>query len=184
MPLPPFDQARMGQRKPEYLIWAALCQAMNIESYVELGTGSAFYLHLAGVPRVIAVDINHAPDRHNPFEYEGVKYLLGDSHDPRTLDRVLTELDGPPDAVFIDADHSYAAARADFDLWWPRAKRLVGFHDIQIPDVARLWREISLGIPSASIIGCDFASAVSWQGPTVPADAVLSAGGIGVLFKE
>jgi hypothetical protein len=89
-----------------------------------------------------------------------------------------------PDAVFIDADHSYAAVRADFELWWPKATKLVGFHDIQIPDVGRFWRETSLGIPSASIIGCDLGSAVSWQGSTVPADAVLSAGGIGVLFKE
>ena len=37
---------------------------------------------------------------------------------------------------------------------------------------------------SVEIIGRDYASARSWQGPGAPADGRLSGGGIGILFKE
>jgi hypothetical protein len=184
MPLPEFNQATMGQRKPEYLAWTALCVAMGVQSYVELGSGSAHFIRQAGVPQVISVDIAHSEELfHNPYREDGVRYSKGDSHHPSTLHAVLDMLGGPPDAVFIDADHDYAPVKADFELWWPSARLLVGFHDIQIPSVAQFWKEISLGISSVKLIGCDRASAVSWQGEGSPADAVLSAGGIGVLFR-
>jgi hypothetical protein len=161
-----------------------LCMSMGVKSYVELGTGSGFFLLDAGVPSVVCVDINNAPDRHNSYEATGVHYLRGNSHDLQTLRDVLTILGGPPDAVFIDADHSYEAVRQDFDMWYPAAKMLIGFHDILIPDVARLWEEISLSITSAKVIGCDLLSARSWQGDGAPADGRLTGGGIGVIFKE
>src|SRR5216684_3129170 len=111
--LPVFDQAKMGQRKPEYLIWTALCKAMGIRSYVELGTGSGHYLLDAGIEKVIGVDVNHTNtnERHNFYQDARVCCVSGDSHDLQTLHDVLTLLDGPPDAVFIDADHSYDAVR-------------------------------------------------------------------------
>jgi len=178
-----FDQSKLGQRKPEYLLWTALCVAMGVESYVELGSGSAHYLLAAGIPKVIGIDIAHSTERHNPYESEGVLYLRGDSHDLVTLHKVLELLDGPPDAVFIDAAHDYDSVRMDSEVWWPAVRMLLGFHDIQIPDVGRLWNEISLDTCSAKIIGCDLPSAISWQGPGAPSNGVLSGGGIGVLFK-
>jgi hypothetical protein len=186
MPLPPFDQAKMGQRKPEYMVWASLCLTMKVASYVELGTGSGHYLLDAGIKTVIGVDINHdnTNERHNFYEDDRVWNVTGSSYDPQTMREVLRLLGGPPDVVFIDADHSYEAARKDFEMWYPIARKLVGFHDILIPDITRLWKEISLDIPSAKIIGCDLASAQSWQGPNTPSDGVISGGGIGVLFKE
>ena len=182
--LPTFNQPQLGQRKPEYLIWTSLCLAMGVESYVELGSGAGHYLLEAGVPNIVSVDITHSELRHNPYESEGVHYYRGDSHDLETLYQVLSILGGEPDAVFIDADHSYDAVRQDFDMWWPAAKKLVGFHDILIPDIVPFWTEVSLGISSAKIIGCDVASAKSWQGSGAPSDGVLSGGGIGVLFKN
>jgi hypothetical protein len=182
--LPEFDQRVSGQREPEYLIWISLCMAMGVRSYVELGSGSGHFLLKAGVPKVVSIDITHSTERHNPYESEGVHYLRGDSHDLETLYNTLLILDNDrPDAVFIDAAHDYDSVRHDFDMWWPAAKMLVGFHDILIPDVARLWNKVSLGVSSAKIIGCDVSSAKSWQGPSCPDDGVLSAGGIGVLFK-
>jgi methyltransferase family protein len=185
MTLPVFDQGKMGQRKPEYMIWTSLCVAMGIANYVELGAGSGHYLLDAGIKTVIGVDVNHTNtnERHNFYQDDRVWNVTGDSHDPQTMQEVLRLLGGPPDAVFIDADHSYDAVRKDFEMWYPVARRLVGFHDILIPDIVRLWGEISLDISSAKIIGCDRASAYSWQGPGAPSDGVLSGGGIGVLFK-
>ncbi len=183
MPLPKFNQRFLGQRKPEYLAWAALCVANGVRSYVELGAGSAHFLYQSGVPRVVGVDMLHVDNRHNPYQAGGVIYYRGDSHDLQTLHDVCVKLDGFPDAVFIDADHSYDAVRQDFDMWWPVATMLVGFHDILIPDVRRFWNEICLDITSAEIIGRDIASAKSWQGPGCPDDGVISGGGIGVLWK-
>lgn len=184
MIFPPFEQARLAQRKPEYMIWAALCSSMGVESYVELGSGAGHYMLAAGIPTVVSVDIAHSTERHNPYESEGVHYFRGDSHELETLYGVLSIIGREPDVVFIDADHSYDAVRKDFDMWWPAARKLVGFHDILIPDIVPFWNEVSLNIPSAKIIGCDLASAQSWQGPGAPSDGVLSGGGIGVLFKD
>jgi len=186
--LPSFDQSRMGQRKPEYLIWTALCQAMGIRSYVELGTGSAFYLYQSGVPDVLSIDINNdfGQGPHNPHREHGITYLAGDSHDPATVRRVVDQLGGPPECVFIDAGHAYDEVRADYELWHPIATRLVGFHDIHIREVRRFWEEICLAAPDGSveITARDIASARSWQGPGTAPDGHIDGGGIGVIFKE
>jgi hypothetical protein len=183
--IPVLEQGQIGQRIPEYRMWVALCMQMRIRSYVELGSGAAHYLYKAGVPTCLSIDINNeSGPLHNPHRDRGVTYIAGNSHDPKTVSRALDLLGGPPDCVFIDADHNYAPARSDFELWWPVATRLVGFHDILIPDVKQLWNEICLGIPSVEIVARDYASAASWQGPGAPADGRLSGGGIGILFKE
>ena len=171
-----------GQREPEFLLWVALLQALHVQSYVELGTGHSHYIHAAGVPTVVAVDINTPPDK---FLFDrGVRYLHGDSHDPALLEEVIGILKGYPECVFIDADHDGDAPQRDFDLWWPYATKLVGFHDILIPNIERnIWPQIALRHKSAKIIGCDLASAIQWQGPLCPQDGIISGGGIGVVWK-
>jgi len=182
--LPKFDQSTMGQREPEYLAWAALCVAMDVQSYVELGTGSAHYMTRARIPRVASIDINNVPDRHNPHEERGVIYRRGSSHDSALAQEVITSLGGSVDAVFIDADHEGEAPMRDFDLWYPHARKLIGFHDIQIPHIMQnVWPVVSLHRLSVKLIGCDIESAMSWQGPDCPWDGVLAGGGIGVIFK-
>jgi len=59
-------------------------------------------------------------------------------------------LSGPYDAVFIDGDHGYRGARADWELATSLGARMVGFHDIVDSDwhaterccVSRLWQEL------------------------------------------
>ena len=85
--------------------------------------------------------------------------LRGDSHDPRTSDRVRTLLGkGPLDLLFIDGDHTFEGVRQDFETYGPlvRSGGLIGFHDINPPSddapadgtrylvggVPRYWREI------------------------------------------
>jgi hypothetical protein len=171
-----------GQREPEFLAWVAILQAYNVQSYVELGTGHSHYIAAMGVPSVVAVDINTPKDK---FLFDkGVRYIHGNSYDPHCLEEVLAILKGYPDVVFIDADHDGDAPQRDFDLWYPYAIKLVGFHDILIPNIERnIWPQIALRHKSAKIIGCDLASAIQWQGPLCPQDGIISGGGIGVVWK-
>jgi hypothetical protein len=179
--LPEFKSSRMGQREPEFIAWVSILLAHNIQSYVELGTGHAHYIHAIGVPRVVTVDIN--TPQYGVID-AGVTYLSGNSYDIDTLKRTIDALGGLPDVVFIDADHDGDAPRRDFDLWYPVAQKLVGFHDILIPNIAqRIWPEIAFRHPSVELIGRDLASAQAWQGMGTSPDGRISGGGIGVIWK-
>ncbi|MFD1341148.1 class I SAM-dependent methyltransferase [Litorisediminicola beolgyonensis] len=76
--------------------------------------------------------------------------LRGNSHDPDTRDRVRDALGGPADLIFIDADHSYAGVKTDYELYTPllRPGGIAGLHDI-LPneddpsiDVAPFWDKL------------------------------------------
>lgn len=75
--------------------------------------------------------------------------VLGDSHDPNMVDEMRSH--GPYDWVFIDGDHSYEGAKADFDNCLPMLAPggVVVFHDIvKHPGddrigVWRLWAELN-----------------------------------------
>ena len=162
-----------NQRWPEIHAWTSLCLGMGVCSCVELGIGSSYLLARHDV-KTVTVDV--LPDVNE-------NHIQGNSHDPATLQRVLDRLGGAPDVVFIDADHDDPAVRADFDLWWPHARLLVGFHDILMPSVAPFWQSIRRVHPSLEIIARDTASAQRWQVGS-GSDGDLACGGIGVLFKE
>lgn len=86
-------------------------------------------------------------------------FVDGSSHDAATVERIRGVLSGRAlDLLFIDGDHRYAGAKADFDCYAPlvRPGGLIAFHDI-VPDyrtrfgretgrwagdVPRLWNEI------------------------------------------
>lgn len=163
-----------NQRWPEYHTWASLCIGMGVRTYLELGCGSAGHMELAGM-RAIAIDlVDHGPCRH---------HLHGNTHDPAMVDRIVAHFGGFPDAIFIDAGHEYAEARADFDQWFPWAGMVVGFHDILMGGPGQLWSEVSPRYPSIEIIGCDEGSAYEWQRNDYPGGR-MNIGGIGVIFKE
>ncbi len=70
-----------------------------------------------------------------------VKICLGNSHDEKVI--AWARDNGPYDVVFIDGDHSYEGAKADWLAYGPMG-RIVGFHDIAHPQcgVRQLWSEI------------------------------------------
>lgn len=80
----------------------------------------------------------------------GADVLLADSHDSASVAWLQSRLDGRPiDVLHIDGDHSYAGARADWDMYVPlvRPGGLVLLHDIANArdpgvEVSRLWREV------------------------------------------
>lgn len=162
-----------NQRWPEFHTWASLCLGMGIQTYLELGCGSAGHMRLAGV-NSIAIDINEHTNC--------IDHLMGNSHDPNMIGVILDHFKGAlPDAVFIDASHTCEDAKADFDQWWPLARKLVGFHDILMPEVAPYWNDIKRQYPSIEIIAKDIGSVMEWQHQSNPD---IQVGGIGVLFKE
>ena len=82
---------------------------------------------------------------------QSVQLIRADSHSPVTLDRCREILgDRPVDLLFIDADHSYAGVRSDYELYSPLVHRdgLICMHDV-VPnpyndaiEVDRFWREV------------------------------------------
>jgi len=86
-------------------------------------------------------------------------FVNGSSYDPVTVQRIRNLIGSRKlDLLFIDGDHNYDGARADFDCYSPmvRSGGLIAMHDI-VPDhmtrfgratgrwagdVPRLWREI------------------------------------------
>jgi hypothetical protein len=70
--------------------------------------------------------------------------ILGDSHDPATLEKLKERLAGRLiDLLFIDGDHSYAAVRRDFELYAPLTRHIVAFHDmIGTAGVATFWAQL------------------------------------------
>jgi predicted O-methyltransferase YrrM len=77
--------------------------------------------------------------------------LRADSHDPATLERVSTLLNGALlDFLLIDGDHTYKGVKQDFEAYrrFVRPGGLVAFHDIvpnpHDPDnqVAQFWAEL------------------------------------------
>jgi len=165
-----------NQRIPEYNAWTALCVGLGCKSYVELGCGSAWEQLNAGILNIVTVDIL-------PNGMSGIRHIQGNSHDHEVRAAVLLALGDDPDVVFIDADHSEAGVRADFEAWWKFAKLAVGFHDILMPGVMEFWEEVCLKFPSVQIIGRDIEHANRWQHGGYSPDGKVNCGGIGVLFK-
>ena len=70
-----------------------------------------------------------------------VELLIGDSHDADTIEAARKY--APYDFGFIDGDHTYEGAKADWENYGPMCK-IVGFHDIagDALGCATLWREL------------------------------------------
>jgi len=189
-------EAKMNQRGAEYPAWICICQGAGVKSYVEVGCGvgrGVIRFREAGISRVIGIDL--CPHPPSIFEEErpgdrNLEYIYGDSSSEEVVQHTLKLLDGKPDAVFIDADHSYAKSKLDFERWWPNTNILLGFHDILMThedSVATFWNQVRLDTRSLELYSRDRKSVLEWQGQgclDVSPDGHMSGGGIGILFKE
>lgn len=95
-----------------------------------------FYKELLGAVHIgIDLNVNNAPD------------IVGDSADPRTLEKLKVALAGREiDLLFIDGNHTYEGVRADHELYGPLVRHLIAFHDVhgvtrRCPGVNPYWNE-------------------------------------------
>jgi predicted O-methyltransferase YrrM len=135
---------------------------------LEIGTcrgGTLFLLSRFAAPdaHVISVDVpagrfggGYSPTHTRLYRAfagrrQRLQLVLGDSHEPSTLETVETKLGGRQlDLLFIDGDHTYEGARRDFEMYAPlvRDGGLIAFHDIVpgpphlVGGVPRLWQEL------------------------------------------
>ena len=106
-----------------------------VEIGIMKGVQKLYYKTILGAKHFgIDCNINAEPD------------ILGDSQSKDTV-TLLKEMTGGAkiDLLFIDGNHSYDAAKRDYELWEAETAHLVAFHDIRATNnskVARLWEEI------------------------------------------
>ena len=159
----------MGQVPEEIAELATFVAGLRPRHVMEIGCdrGGTFYLwaHLAA-GTALAVDLPGGGFSTGlpPGEYAaihramatwspGARVVLGDSRSPEVAREVRDALGGEPlDFLFIDGDHSYEGARADYEAYrrLVRPGGWVGLHDVadserhrsQGCEVARLWGEI------------------------------------------
>jgi SAM-dependent methyltransferase len=189
-------EAKMNQRGAEYPAWICICMGARAKSYVEVGCGvgrGIIRFREAGMSRVVGIDL--CPRRPATFDEDpilggNIDYVFGDSSSEEVVQQTLQILGGKPDAVFIDADHSYQKSKKDFEMWWPNVNILLGFHDILMnhaDSVGTFWNQIRLDFRSLELYSRDRKSVLEWQGQgclDASPDGHMSGGGIGILFKE
>lgn len=120
---------------------------------------------------VVSIDLPNGPfggGRRDRLQGWGATLIRGDSHEETVRAQLVKILAGRRVGfLFIDGDHSYAGAKADFESYGPfvASDGLVALHDIcdherADVDVARLWRELRYRHRSEEII----AAPLSWGG--------------------
>ncbi len=116
-----------------------------LEIGVERGGTIAFWDKIVGsTGRVVGADVQI--QGRIPFDLNPQSDLLlieGDSHALETIEQVKDAIP-EVDFLFIDGDHRYEGAKADFENFSSlvRPGGLVAFHDIHDPGVGDLWREL------------------------------------------
>ena len=141
---------------------AALAPQVIVEIGSDAGGTLWAWSQLPGPPRVIGVDLPGGPYSTGlQLDTHGATMVIGNSHLRMTLDLVREQLAGQlADVLFIDGDHTYAGARADYQAYRQlvRPGGLIVLHDIaphqNHPSVGvhRLWQEIAWRWPSEEII--------------------------------
>jgi predicted O-methyltransferase YrrM len=146
---------------------------------LEIGTARGGTLYLwtqvaADDATIVSVDLPGGefggayPDCRIPFyqafarQRQDLHLLRKDSHMPQTIEDVCDLFDNHPiDFAFIDGDHTYEGAKADFRNYGPlvRPGGIIAFHDIlprpDLPEIQvhRLWSEVRAKHDTRELIG-------------------------------
>lgn len=150
----------LEQLMDEFEPFVQLVASHRPHHVVEIGVrrgGTAAVWHTLSTGVVVGIDLPSDFSRERKqlleAEYSRMEIVLGDSHDPATLNAALALVaDRPIDLLFIDGDHSYDGCKLDYQMYSPlvRPGGLIAFHDIvDTPfmrsvdnDVWRFWGEL------------------------------------------
>ncbi len=121
-----------AQHPAEWLMFLEICDGylkkhrISNPIVVELGIldnkQKPFYEKLFGAKH-IGIDISD--ERSKPD-------IMGDTHDPKTLEALKHRLGKRPiNILFIDASHTYASVKQDYNMYSPLVDDIVAFHDIE-----------------------------------------------------
>lgn len=127
---------------------------LGCTSYLEIGTAegnSLYVLAHAMKPdsHITCVDFGEKHTRPHAQAVIGslvmdgydVRAIMGNSHDKDIIEQAT---DRQYDVVLIDAGHSYEDVMADARNYAPLAHKYVFFHDVQLPEVERAFKEYQL----------------------------------------
>lgn len=130
------------------------------QTVAEIGTarGGTFYLmtrYLSSATQFISVNLGWSfgyqfrIDLFRHFDRDRkLDFVIGNSHNQDTYDKLEEKIDDGIDFLFIDGDHSYSGVREDFETYkeFVNEGGIIGFHDIQHEHsrvgVDELWAEI------------------------------------------
>ena len=166
------------QDKNEILRLLRLLDTIKPRTIMEIGTacgGNLFLLCRVAAPDALVISVDLPGGiygggypawripiyRQFPVPPQRLRLIRANSHSLRTTEKVRKILDGRRiDFLFIDGDHTYEGARADFELYSPlvRDGGLIAFHDIhelqQQPGCAvhKLWKEVKQEFQHQEII--------------------------------
>jgi len=120
------------QFRPEWRTFLEICEA---------------YLKRHEIKNPIVVELGIWRDRQRKFyekffgaHYIGIDFsniqgtpdILGNTHDPKTLDALKKRLKGRPiNILFIDGGHSYEDVKEDFETYSPLCTDIIALHDIE-----------------------------------------------------
>lgn len=157
-----FDRYQPLQNRKELQQALDVVAVLQPQRVVELGTyrGGTLYCWMQAAAlnaRLVGVDTPGTPEFVDADLKKGLSgtqeviLLREDTKLQSTVDKALAFTQGPIDFLFIDAEHTYAATKKDWELWSPHVRKdgVVGFHDIfhkesDDPNVEswKVWKEI------------------------------------------
>lgn len=139
---------KLLQIKEEFEAFLDWLKPQGIQRVLEIGThqgGTALHFCELAPQLVISIDLPDGKSGGLPLadcvtrnqwiseRYPQFRWVLGDSHDQRTLEGVRQFLgDAPLDLLFLDGDHSLDGVTQDVEMYGPLVKPggVIAFHDI------------------------------------------------------
>lgn len=157
-----------------FLEWANTWQPRVIAE-IGVANGGTTYLManlITSVKRFVGIDYfprNRKALHQLVPEHVALSFATGNSSSASTVEKVKKHLQGQAiDLLLIDGDHSYLAAKKDYETYLPlvRAGGWIAFHDIMPPELRddgvatngfpvetdRLWKDISEGKEQVAFI--------------------------------